>query len=234
MTEKINANAGKKSMTKISNCTRSSPCERNELNFCTWGFHHQPNNSRGWWVKFEKKSSFWTTLGYSLYSSKMENWFYPAVPWIFRIFVHHYCKLQRRQHQSWSSRGRFWPRGHILKSLASKPQVLKNCPVLGSSTALFFEPLKFCRKTPKPSRKSCEDLFCFPLLEIAWSFFDYFFENTCACVLGLGFFCVLEPYVLDSTDPWCTPTFTQHFSDNPYVHLRSFMRNNDSYHQCSL
>ena len=49
--------------------------------------------------------------------------------------------------QSWS------PRGHILKSLAlrvktlalaSKPQVLKNCPVLGSRRALFFEPLKLC------------------------------------------------------------------------------------------
>ena len=40
--------------------------------------------------------------------------------------------------QRWSPRGRAWPRGHprghILKSLAlaSKPQVLENCPVLGS------------------------------------------------------------------------------------------------------
>ena len=37
-----------------------------------------------------------------------------------------------------------WPRGHILKSLASKPQVLENCPVLGSRTGLFFVPLKLC------------------------------------------------------------------------------------------
>ena len=46
--------------------------------------------------------------------------------------------------QRWSPRGR--PRGHILKSLAlaSKPQVLENCPVLGLGTALFFEQLKFC------------------------------------------------------------------------------------------
>ena len=29
-------------------------------------------------------------------------------------------------------------------TLASKPQALKNCPVLGSRTALFFELLKFC------------------------------------------------------------------------------------------
>ena len=57
--------------------------------------------------------------------------------------------------QRWSPRGRPWPRGHILKSLAlaskvkflalaSRPQVLENWPVLGSRTALFFESLKFC------------------------------------------------------------------------------------------
>ena len=39
--------------------------------------------------------------------------------------------------QRWSPRGRPWHRGHILKSLASKPQVLKNCPVLFFE--LFFE-----------------------------------------------------------------------------------------------
>ena len=46
--------------------------------------------------------------------------------------------------QRWSPRGR--PRGHILKflALASRPQVLKNWPVLGLRTALFFELLKFC------------------------------------------------------------------------------------------
>ena len=58
-------------------------------------------------------------------------------------------------YQRWSPRGRPWPRGrprgHILKSLASKvkslasrPQVLENWPVFGSRTALFFELLKFC------------------------------------------------------------------------------------------
>ena len=55
--------------------------------------------------------------------------------------------------QRWSPRGRPWPRGHILKSLAlaskvkslaSRPQVLENWPVLGSRTAVFFELLKFC------------------------------------------------------------------------------------------
>ena len=80
--------------------------------------------------------------------------------------------------QRWSPRGRPWPRGrprgHILKSLASKvkslalaskPQVLENCPVLGSRTALFFEQLKFRWKTPETSQKICEHLFCFPRSE---------------------------------------------------------------------
>ena len=64
-------------------------------------------------------------------------------------------------HQRWDVP---WPRkhtrGHILKSfaLASKAQVLENCPVLGSRTALFFVPLKFCWKTPEILRKFCEDL----------------------------------------------------------------------------
>ena len=63
--------------------------------------------------------------------------------------------------QRWSPRGRPWPRGHIFKSLAlaSKPRVFENCPVLGSRTALFFKPLKFCRKTQKISQKICKDLF---------------------------------------------------------------------------
>ena len=67
-----------------------------------------------------------------------------------------------RKGQRWSPRGRPWPRGHILKSLAlalaskvkslnlaSRPQVLENWPVLGSRTALFFELLKFCEALEK-------------------------------------------------------------------------------------
>ena len=53
-------------------------------------------------------------------------------------------------HQRWSPRGRSWSRGQILKSLAlkvkslaSRPQLLENWPVLGSRTALFFKLLKF-------------------------------------------------------------------------------------------
>ena len=104
---------------------------------------------------------------------------------------------------------RWSPRGHILKSLASKPQVLENCPVLGSRTALFFEPLKFCWKAPETSQKICEDLFLlssrgnrlkkkfwrpFSPEKVFWKpcFWDrlkiflktfLFLENTCACVL---------------------------------------------------
>ena len=61
-------------------------------------------------------------------------------------------------YQRWS------PRGHILKSLALKvkslalrPQVLENWPVLGSRTALFFELLKFCGALEKSFWKT---LFC--------------------------------------------------------------------------
>ena len=36
----------------------SSPWEPNELKFGMRGFYHQPNNLRGWWVKFEKKNVF--------------------------------------------------------------------------------------------------------------------------------------------------------------------------------
>ena len=85
------------------------------------------------------------------------------------------------------------PRGRILMSLAlkvkslvfalaSKPQVLENCPILGSRTAVFFE-LKFCR--------SREKNFWRPLfLEIAWKIFwkRLFFRRTFALVsfvLGL-------------------------------------------------
>ena len=62
-----------------------------------------------------------------------------------------------KNNQRWSRRGHPWPRGRPrgqilkslalaskVKSLASRPQVLKNWPVLGSRTALFFELLKFC------------------------------------------------------------------------------------------
>ena len=87
--------------------------------------------------------------------------------------------------------------------LVSKPQVLKNCPVLGSRTALFFVPLKSCWKTLETLRKICKDLFLFSaianlkkifedpfFLEISWKTFfcrspetifsrPFFMEDTC-------------------------------------------------------
>ena len=89
-------------------------------------------------------------------------------------------------------------------ALASKPQVLENCPVLGSKTALVFEWLKFCR--------SAENVF---LDRFFWrstekNFFRRFFlgKHLHLCPwslassipvpgLGLGFF--LSPW------PWSWP-----------------------------
>ena len=115
-------------------------------------------------------------------------------------------------HQRWSPRGRPWPRGHNLKSLASKvkflaskTQVLESWPVLGLRTALFLELLKVCGA---PEKFFGNRFF----LEIAWKFllknfffsrspekffwrplFIFFWESDCACVLGLG---------LEHSCPW--------------------------------
>ena len=117
------------------------------------------------------------------------------------VTARQYWKNKHTSHQRWSSRECSWPRGHfrghIFNSLASKPQILKNCSVLGSRTALFFELLKSCWKTSETSRKICEDLFLFcssedhlkknfrrPFLREK-NFDDLFFmENTCVCVFG--------------------------------------------------
>ena len=119
------------------------------------------------------------------------------------IFIDYFQLL----HQRWSPRGRPWPRGHILKSLASKvkslaskPQVLENCPVLGSRTALFFEWLKFCRSAAKffsrpffwrSPEKMFENLFWGDRLKKNFGdlfFGDLFFWRTLAFVsLVLGF-----------------------------------------------
>ena len=115
----------------------------------------------------------------------------------------------------WSPRGRPWSRGQILKSLASKPQVLENCPVLGSRTALFLNRWNFVGKRHKPCGKSAKTFFWFSQVEIAWKkifWRPFFWEHLRQCpwpwpreglslalkffrVLGLG----LEPCLLDST-----------------------------------
>ena len=107
-------------------------------------------------------------------------------------------------YQRWSPRGRPWPRGrprgHILKSLAlalaSKPQVLENCPVLGSRTVLFLNRWNFVGKRPKPCGKSAKTFFLVSssrdrLKKFLKTFFawkktlkTFFFENTRICVLG--------------------------------------------------
>ena len=107
-----------------------------------------------------------------------------------------------------SYKQRWSPRGHILKSLASRPQVLENWPVLGSRTALIFELLKFCGVLEKFFGKRI-------FVEIAWkifvkTFFLFFFwdrlKNFCedlfffrralalvSLILGLG---------LEHSCPW--------------------------------
>ena len=71
-----------------------------------------------------------------------------------------------------------------MKSLASKPQVLENWPVLGSRTAVFFELLKFCGAPEKIFGRRV-------FLEIASKILvkTFFLENTCPCVLGLEHSC---------------------------------------------
>ena len=64
------------------------------------------------------------------------------------MYVMHHSKYQR-----WS------PRGHILKSLASKPQVLENCPCPQLEDSTILEPLKFCWKMPETLWKITKDLF---------------------------------------------------------------------------
>ena len=81
----------------------------------------------------------------------------------------------------------------------------RNCPVLDSWTALFFEPLKFCRKTRETSRKIFENLFCIPLLKIAGKFYlktFFFFWRTLArlCPWPRGFLS-LASSLMSSTPP---------------------------------
>ena len=131
----------------------------------------------------------------------------------------HLRPLWLRYCQTWSPRGYPRPRGHILKflaskvkilALASKLQVFENCPDLGSRTALFFEPLKFCWKTPETSRKIWEDLYCFPRLRWPEKDLRPFFSKTFApisLVLGLERVCPRKgcPWPRIFLCPWPWP-----------------------------
>ena len=88
-----------------------------------------------------------------------------SVDWeIFLSFLY-----ARNYHQRWSPRGR--PRGHSLKTLASKPQVFENFPVLSSKTAQFLNRKNFVDRL----KKNFQHLF----LEFAWKNFWWtlFFED---------------------------------------------------------
>ena len=124
-------------------------------------------------------------------------------------YQHHYHHFEQR----WSPRGRPWgrPREHILKSLASKvkslasrPQVLENWPVLGSRTAVFFELLKFCGALEKFFRiRFFEDLFFF-FFEIAWKIFvkTFFFgEHLRLCPWSLALASSISVLGLESVCP---------------------------------
>ena len=70
-------------------------------------------------------------------------------------------------------------------ALASKPQVLENCLVLGSRTALIFELLKFCRLMKKFLKTF---IFGERLKKILKPFFSFFFfgEHLRLCPLSLA------------------------------------------------
>ena len=82
-----------------------------------------------------------------------------------------------------SNNQRWSPRGHILKSLASKLQVLENWPILGSRTAvgLCLELLKFCGAPEKLFGRRF-------FLKITWKKFwrPFFGENLHLCSWSLA------------------------------------------------
>ena len=134
----------------------------------------------------------------------------PAAGQFFVIFLEKKGYFNRR----WSPRGRPWPlgrpRGHILKSLAlaSKPQVLENCPALGSRTALFLNRWNLVGKRQKPCGKSAKTIFLISSSRdrLKKNFEDFFFgEHLRLCpwslalasrgsVLGLGLEIFLCPW----------------------------------------
>ena len=108
-----------------------------------------------------------------------------------------------------------------MESSRTHFEVLENCPVLGSRTAVFLESLKFCISFFVEKLVFLEIFDCvflrIPEKKFLKTFF-FFLENTCACVLALErvcpqkgclwpwiFFYVLglEPCALNSTSVPC-------------------------------
>ena len=103
---------------------------------------------------FRGAQNFWGTLtqpGPDVSGMRPQSGEYFAPNPILFFFSTYFAHKFGGEDQRWNPRERRLPRGYIFKSLAlaSKPQVLENCPVLGSRTALFFEWLKFCRSAEK-------------------------------------------------------------------------------------
>ena len=74
--------------------------------------------------------------------------------------------------QGWS------PRGHLLKSLASKLQVLKHCPNLGSRTAVFWNPKNFVDRFSWKKIFFVKDFFSLSFWDhLKKNFEDLFFLN---------------------------------------------------------
>ena len=81
-------------------------------------------------------------------------------------------------------------------ALASRPQVLKNWPVLGSRTALFFELLKFCGVLEKFFGKRF-------FVEIAWKIFvkTFFFFWRALALVSLALASSIPVLGLESVCP---------------------------------
>ena len=101
-------------------------------------------------------------------------------------------------------------------SLASKPQVLENGPVLGSKTAVFFELLKFCRLP----EKIFEDLFFQRTFALVFLVLSLGLEHSCSwpreslssegLSLALNFFVSLASSLVFSTPLLMTSIVLEH------------------------
>ena len=105
----------------------------------------------------EKKRYIWDSNSFTQFVGSHTQKLGPQTPYVALYNDRLYDTLDKRLDYFLKMRESWWwmlsfqinyqrwsPRGHILMSLASKLQLLENCPVLGSRTALFFELSKVC------------------------------------------------------------------------------------------
>ena len=105
-------------------------------------------------------SDIFQKMSFSYFSSYLLKKFYlrkslSLFSIIFRYYIAYYVALDNRPKLKFKT----------VNAIFSKRQ--NATYQLLPKRALFFEPLKFCWKTPTISRKIYEHLFCIPLLEIA-------------------------------------------------------------------